>query len=852
MNQPSTLPNLAARLADLTERTPDSLYAAFTAWASDRGITLYEAQEEAVLEILTGNNVILATPTGSGKSLVAVAAHFRALADGQRSYYTAPIKALVSEKFFALVDIFGAENVGLVTGDSSLNADAPIVCCTAEILANKTLREGRDADVGMVIMDEFHFYADPQRGWAWQVPLYELPGAQFLLMSATLGDVSEFEERLTESTGRETVLVANATRPIPLHFYYVTSTINETIEEIASTGQAPVYVVHFSQADAIERAQSLLSVNLVSRERKDRIAEAIGDFRFGPGFGKTLSKLVRHGIGVHHAGMLPKYRRLVEQLAGQGLLTVISGTDTLGVGINVPIRTVLLTALSKYDGDRTRHLSAREFHQLAGRAGRAGFDTAGTVMVEAPEHVIENERAMAKARSKFGDDQKKLRQVTRKQPPAGFVSWGEPTFELLRDADPEPLRSQFKLSHSMVLNLMARGGNPIAQFRELIEKSGETRTRKFALLRQGIGILRELLATGVVERTGDDAQPGGLRLKVDLQENFALNQPLSPFAVAALELLDAEDPNHALNVVSVIESTLEPPRQVLYAQEKKAKSEAVAAMKAEGLEYNERMARLDEISYPKPLGELLEQSFETYTSSAPWLTDFELTPKSVVRDMFERAMTFTEYVSFYQLTRSEGVLLRYLSDAYKALRQTVPTQSITEELEDLIAWLGEMVHQVDSSLLDEWEDLRRGDLGALERDELDVPPPPPPLASNTRAFKVMVRNAMFARVKLFAEENEEALGELDQDSGWDADRWAEAMDEYFDEYPDIDDGPAARGPHLLHITQGETRWKVRQVFLDPQGNGDWGINAEVDVPSSNLSGVPVIRIDSVGLPLAAS
>src|SRR5215217_2912381 len=424
---------------------PDAVFARFAEWAEAGGTPLYPAQEEALIELVSGANVVLATPTGSGKSLVATGAQYAALAADKVSFYTAPIKALVSEKFFALCGVFGAANVGMLTGDASVNADAPIICCTAEILANLALREGSTADVGLVVMDEFHFYSEPGRGWAWQVPLLELPQAQFLLMSATLGDVSRFETGLTELTGRSTTTVSSAERPIPLHYYYHLTPVHETLEELLSTKQVPVYVVHFSQIEAIERAQNLMSINMCSRDEKDKIAELIAGFRFAAGFGKTLNRLVRHGIGVHHAGMLPKYRRLVEQLAQAGLLKVICGTDTLGVGINVPIRTVLLTALSKYDGVRTRQLNSREFHQIAGRAGRAGYDTAGTVVVQAPEHVVENLKAIAKA----GDDPKKKRKIVKKRAPEGFVSWGEPSFRKLVEAEPETLRSSMQVTHAM-------------------------------------------------------------------------------------------------------------------------------------------------------------------------------------------------------------------------------------------------------------------------------------------------------------------------------------------------------------------------------------------------------------------
>ena len=410
-------------LTDLLPATPDpdAVFDAFAGWSKRRGLALYPHQEEALIEVVSGANVILSTPTGSGKSLVAAGAHFAALADGRRTFYTAPIKALVSEKFFDLCAAFGPAEVGMMTGDASVNPEAPIICCTAEVLASIALRDGAAADVGQVVMDEFHFYADPERGWAWQVPLLELPHAQFLLMSATLGDVSRFEEDLTRRTGRPTAVIASTERPVPLVFSYAPNRCTRPSAELLTTGQAPVYVVHFTQAAALEQAQALMSVNVCSRAEKDAIADLIGDFRFSAGFGKTLSRLVRHGIGVHHAGMLPRYRRLVETLTQAGLLKVICGTDTLGVGINVPIRTVLFTALSKYDGTRTRLLQAREFHQIAGRAGRAGYDVAGRVVVQAPEHVVENERPLAKA----GDDPKARRKRGTQEAAGGVRVLGE-------------------------------------------------------------------------------------------------------------------------------------------------------------------------------------------------------------------------------------------------------------------------------------------------------------------------------------------------------------------------------------------------------------------------------------------
>ncbi|MGZ4442066.1 MAG: DEAD/DEAH box helicase [Nocardioidaceae bacterium] len=804
------------------EADPDALYDAFEAWAAEQGLTLYPAQEEALLELMTGANVILATPTGSGKSLVATGAHFAALAQGRRTFYTAPIKALVSEKFFALCAVFGADKVGMLTGDASVNPTAPVICCTAEVLANIALRQGDRAAVGQVVMDEFHFYAEPDRGWAWQVPLLELPQAQFVLMSATLGDVTRFRDDLVRRTGRETAVVTSVTRPVPLTYEWALTPLHETLEELLTTHQAPVYVVHFTQAAATERAQALTSINVCTREEKDRIAEMIGGFRFGRGFGKTLNRLVRHGIGVHHAGMLPKYRRLVEQLAQAGLLKVICGTDTLGVGINVPIRTVVLTGLTKFDGSRQRMLKAREFHQIAGRAGRAGFDTAGTVVVQAPDHVIENHKALAKA----GDDPKKQRKVQRKKPPEGFVSWSEDTFDRLVAAEPEPLRSRMRVSHSMMLNVLTREDDAFETLRRLLRDNHEDGRSQVRLVRRAVAIYRSLLAAGVVD---------GLRVVEDLPLDFALNQPLSTYALAAFDVLDPESPSYALDVVSVIEATLEDPRPVLSQQAFKARGEAVGEMKAEGIEYDERMELLEDVTWPKPLQELLEATYEIYRRSHPWISESALSPKSVVRDMYERAMSFGEYVAFYSLARSEGLLLRYLSDAYKALRQTVPAAVKSEELTDLEEWLGEVVRQTDSSLLDEWEQLTDPDRAA-EVEPQAVPAAPRPITANERSFRVLVRNAMFRRVELAARRRYDELEELDGDV------WREPLERYFAEYADIDTGPDARGPAMLLVDREPGRWLVQQIIGDPDGDHDWRIHAEVDLAASDEAGELVIKV----------
>ncbi|HCG2962010.1 TPA: DUF3516 domain-containing protein [Corynebacterium striatum] len=844
--------NLSQMLPDLAE-VPESLvdeaiWDTFLTWTKQRGISLYPAQEDASLGILAGDNVILATPTGSGKSMVANAAHFIALARGQRSFYTAPIKALVSEKFFALCEIFGAENVGMMTGDATVNGNAPIIAATAEIVANIALRDGAEANIDQVVMDEFHYYSEPDRGWAWQVPLLELPKAQFLLMSATLGDTSWLEKDLTERTGRETTLVAGSTRPVPLDFSYVFTAVHETIEEILKSGKAPVYVVHFSQREASERAQALTSLSgIITPAEKEAIAAELSSFRFTTTFGRDLSKLLRRGIGVHHAGMLPKYRRLVERLAQKGLLKIICGTDTLGVGINVPIRTVLMTGLAKYDGQRQRILKSREFHQIAGRAGRAGYDTEGTVIVEAPDHEIEN----AKARRRLSNDPARLKKLKKKSAREGDVTWSEKTFARLTEAEPEQLTSQFRVSNSMLLNVLARHGNGYEHMKHLLRTNHNTHTKQNQDILTALDLFRGLLNSGVVQKStkGLDIYGRPYHLVRELPRDFALNQPLGPFALAALSLLDPESDTYTLDVISVYEAILDDPRQVLIAQQKQRRGEEIAALKADGVEYTERMAIVEDITWPKPLEELLEQAYDTFAETNAWVKEFELRPKSVVRDMIENAMTFSDLVATYGLARSEGVILRYLTDAWRTLKQSVPDEYFTEELSDVVVWLGELIRQVDSSLVDEWAEMAGEDSPIsqedLERELAFGVEDPTALTSNRRAFSIMVRNYMFRLVQLFALEKEERLAEL-LDYLEEIPDFGAALDDYFDEYDDIDSGPAARGPEFFRLSGQDTRlWQVRQIIKDPEGDHGYQFVAVVNLDASDEAGE--VRLSSLSI-----
>lgn len=843
------MPLLADHLPE--HATEDSIVEAFVASQASVDRTLYPHQEEALLAIAAGDHVIAATPTGSGKTTIAYSALFAAMARAQVAYYTAPIKALVSEKFFELVAMFGAENVGMMTGDSSVNHEAPIIVCTAEILANHALRDGATSDIGLVVMDEFHFYGDAQRGWAWQVPLIELPSTQFVLMSATLGDVAFFVEDLEARTARSVSVIDNAERPVPLDFRWATSPLEDTIKEILENRDAPVYIVHFTQKDALEQAQNLLGTSILTKEEKAKVRELIGDFRFSKGFGQILSKLVREGIGVHHAGLLPKYRRLVERLAQSGLLKVIAGTDTLGVGINVPIRTVLLTSLAKFDGNRQRILNSREFHQIAGRAGRAGYDTVGHVVVQAPEWAVEFEKEKARHAAREGsgtapNNAKKKRKEPKLKVPDGQVNWSEDNLTKLTENAPPALTPRMRVTSSMLLALIARPGSATAAARHLIETSHQSASQKVALKRQAIELFRGLKESEIVEVLAEPDHLGRtVRLVDDLQFDFQLNQPLAPFAIAALDLLDEHSPTLTMDSISIIESILEDPFQILLAQQNTAKRELLAELKADGVEYNERMALLDEVTWPKPLEEQLSAALEIYAKNRPWVNVHDLSPKSIVREFYETGATFSEYVSRYQLMRSEGIVLRYLSDAYQTLRRTLPVELRTDELEGVIEWLGVLVRGVDSSLLDEWEALANPEDDGDAASELR-PDSPRTLSGQPRVLTQMVRAAMWRRVEHFAFEREERLGELDGAAGWDTDRWADAMDDYYDAHDHVVVDDDARRPSNLRIEQESKRWLVTQTLVDPEGDRDFVMQAIVDLEETDDTGELSLTIEYVG------
>ena len=820
----------------------------FLTWVSEQGLVPYPAQEEALLEVMTGRHVILSTPTGSGKSLVAQGLHFKAMCEGRRSFYTAPIKALVSEKFFELCQHFGAENVGMVTGDASLNREAPIICCTAEILSNMAVVRGEDADAPYVVMDEFHYYGDRNRGMAWQIPLIQLPSTQFLLMSATLGDTSEIERQIKSRTGKSVSRVHSEDRPVPLDFRFAEVPILESAEALLKEKKSPIYIVHFTQRAAAEQAQALTSARITNKEEKKVITQAIGAFRFDTPYGKELQRILKHGIGLHHAGLLPKYRLLVEHLAADGLLRVICGTDTLGMGVNIPIRTVLFTQLCKFDGEKVSILSVRDFKQIAGRAGRKGFDDAGSVVAQAPEHVIANKRLDEKMQTRGS-----RKKITRKKPPQrGFVNWTKQTFEKLVWSPPEKLESRFHVSHGLIINCLKceEGVSDALGYRglgDIIAKSHEPPSRLTKHRRDAARLFRSLAGAGLIEIT--PSPHGGRRVRVseELQRDFSLHSTLSLYLVEAATSLDQKAPDYALDLLAIVEAILEDPFPILIQQERKARGELIAQLKADRVPYEERMARIEKITWPKPAEDFLHATFNIFAAQHPWVGSDAIRPKGIARDLYESSSGFHDWVKRMEIARVEGLLLRYLGQVHNTLTRSIPETFKTEEIEDMIGYFRSMIARVDSSLLEAWENLIRPPQPA--NPSVEPTSREYDLNEDRRGLRARIRGELQQLITALASRRlEEAASFVHPNcrSEWSQSRFTQALSPFYEEYGEIIHDPRSRQAHLCVIDELEPRrFRVRQVLVDSKGDNFWTIEGEVDLRTDGNPTCPLVQLQSI-------
>lgn len=847
-------PFLAARIPPGGTSDPDEILTLFLEWVAEIGLELYPAQEEALLEIMAGRHVILNTPTGSGKSLVALGLHFKAMCEGKISFYTSPIKALASEKFFALCEDLGAANVGMLTGDASINPDARVLCCTAEVLANMALREGRRLEAPYVVMDEFHYYSDRERGWAWQVPLITLPDTRFLLMSATLGDISAIAEHVQTRSGTEVAVVSSSQRPVPLDYEYRETPLHETVDELVKGGRSPVYIVSFTQRECAELAQALTSMQITTREERERIRDAVAGSRLDTPYGKEFRRFLSFGIGVHHAGLLPRYRLLVEQLSQQALLKIICGTDTLGVGVNIPIRTVLFTKLAKFDGNKVSMLSVRDFQQIAGRAGRKGFDDRGSVVAQAPEHIIE------KRRSEMSGKKTKI----VKGPAKGEVSWTQETFDKLITRPPETLKSRFRITHGMILNLLqhdAELDDPNARnfdsLRELIRLSHEDEGSKARLLSYATQMVRSLYRAGII-RMKRDVKADYLWAVVneDLQWDFSLFHALSLYLIETIGRLDISSPDYSLDLITLVESILEDPEVILRKQVDKLKQELVAQLKADGVQYEERMEKLEVITHPKPHSDFIYGTFNEFRGKHPWVGGEDIHPKSIGREMIEGYMSFSDYIKRYNLQRSEGVLLRYLSQLYRTLNLNVPEGVKDEAVLDNQGFFRTVLQHTDTSLLEEWESLmhpelllKRGEVRKIETEKLWIEE----LLRDPKAFASRVRAEVHLLVRALANRDwEEAVSAVRQDpeqpeTVWEPERFEKALEPFLAEYGELVFTPEARRHQWTQIRPtGDRTWDVAHTLLDPQGDNLWAVIGSIDLRDPDMIDGPLVRVHRIG------
>jgi hypothetical protein len=662
---------------------------------------------------------------------------------------------------------------------------------------------------------------------------------------------------MTRLNGLPSITVKSATRPVPLEFSYAETPLSQTVEGLLADGKGPVYVVHFTQADAADSAQDFTSLATATREEKAAIATALEGVKFSSPYGPDLKRWLRSGIGLHHAGLLPRYRILVEQLAQRGLLKVICGTDTLGVGINVPIRTVLFTRLCKYGGDKTAILSVRDFHQIAGRAGRKGFDAVGWVVAQAPEHVVENLKLEEKSRR----DGKKF--VKRQAPDKNYAHWDRQTFQRLIEAAPERLVSRFQVSHGMILNVLARTEDGCEALRRLIRGCHDGPTQRKAHARRAWQLFRALVDRGIVTLPAK-GEPKRVRVNVELPEDFSMNQTLSLYLLDTLPLLDRQSPEYALDALTLVESILEDPDLILRRQLDRLKGEKVAELKAQGMEYDQRMEELEKLEYPKPCREFVYSTFNAFAEKHPWVGRENIRPKSIAREMFEQYQSFSDYIKAYELQRIEGLLLRHLTSVYKVLRQTVPEAAKDDTLREMEAYLATLLKQVDSSLVEEWERLKNPSAAPREATPEAKPPGAEEAARDitrdARQFTALVRARVLPWIRCLAlDQYDEAVSLLDPGagegagtetgaSGWTAASLRAALDPYFEEHERIRLDPEARNVRHTHVKPSEDRrtWRVMQVLVDPEEHNDWQAEFEVDLAASRAAGAPVIRLVGLG------
>ena len=476
----------------------------------------------------------------------------------------------------------------------------------------------------------------------------------------------------------------------------------------------------------------------------------------------------------------------------------------------------MFTKLCKFDGEKATLLSIRDFQQISGRAGRKGFDTQGTVVVQAPEHVIENLIIDQKAAA---DPKKAKNKVKRKPPEKGYIAWNQETLTKLSEGKPEALTSRFQVSHGMILNVLAREGTRNCDaLRELISLSHESEVQKKRHGKLAFQLFRSLYERKIIELNP-------LRLNVNLQQDFSLNQSLSLYLIDALAVLNREDENYALDTLTLVESILENPDLILRRQVDRAKTEKMMELKASGMEFDQRIEELEKISYPKPNEEFIYTTFNAFAAAHPWIGQENIRPKSIAREMFETFQSFHEYIKSYDLERVEGLLLRYLSEVFKVLVQNVPDSAKNESVQELIEYFKTILKDIDSSLVEEWERMKNPVAAAINdtlRAEQDAAQARLELAQ--KQILISIRNEVFRGIRHLISGNyaDAALVFAPNEIAEKTEYFAQKMTEYYETHEALLLDPKARAQHFTKLTRmGDERFKIEQTLSDPDGHNDW-------------------------------
>ncbi len=658
-----------------------------------RGIEPYPVQEQAIRHIVAGTSVLVTVPTGTGKTLMAKAALQAAVMRGERAIYTTPLRALTEEKYRELCADFGDENVGFATGDYKVNREAPIQVEVAEILWNRVVGDKSVCPAEVVVMDEGHYFNDPERGYVWEQSIIGLdPRSQLVILSATVGRPDRFCQWASLTRRVPMELVESRERKVPLVHDFREEPLIDTVRELAHKGDVPAIVFVFGREQCFEVARLLKSCRRFTTDEEKAKVEALCDEALLPGgVANELRPLFSHGIGIHHAGILPRYKQLVEQLALERLIKFVVSTETIAAGINLPARTVVFPSLRKFIKNEPRMVTAAEYHQMAGRAGRPQFDDRGLAITLAPEEIVsELKKELRDAAKRPAYDEGKVRKSVYNKARSeaqrkGDIIWTPESHAELVRGEPAELRSKTKITTEQVLAIglpdLATTALPGAGFvapkkTELAERMAEAEASLPPSMRLDIVTMIDNLLLEDRERRG--LHKTLAQLVDNLRAIEVIDQHGTQVAGMMIRQLQGMDGlfiwyalyNHDLDYVELrqlVEFLVDHDiiqRQLDRKEEDKKREWVKARLRELRLE-NPQLTWDDVVAewereHPRPLTKV-EEVFQAFSAAVPHP---ELhggkKPKNVWATMEDSGMSFLEFVAAEGLQHEEGNLFSYL------------------------------------------------------------------------------------------------------------------------------------------------------------------------------------------------